>query len=98
MLRLYTSHIGTVSLPEGRRFGLRSGTDLLSVISNKCVNVYIYMLRTITCLSIFKVVNLSHRYVLSYVNVLKYLPGTYFMERLINAKLTADRSILMRAL
>ena len=48
------------------------------------------MLPTITCLSIFNIANLSHRYALSYVNILKYLPGTYFMERLIIAKVTVN--------
>ena len=44
-----------------------------------------------------QVANLSHRYVLSYVNILKYLPSTY-MERLIIARVAVDRSVLMSAL
>ena len=57
------------------------------------------MLHTITCLSsIFKIVNLSHRYVLSYVNILKYLPGTYYTERVIIAKVAVDRLVLMNGL
>ena len=74
---------------------LRSGPDLLRVISNKYVNVYMYMSHTITCSSTFEVVYLSHRYVLSYVNILNYLPGSYYMERLIIAKVAVDRSVLM---
>ena len=46
------------------------------------------MLHTITCLSIFKTFNLSHRYVLSYVNILKCLPDTYYTECLIMPKVT----------
>ena len=41
---------------------------------------------TITRLSKFKVVNLSHKYVLSYVNITKYLPDTYYKECLIMVK------------
>jgi len=50
------------------------------------------------CFSIFQIVDLSHRYVLSYVNILKYVPGTYYMERLIISKVTVDRSVLISAL
>ena len=37
-------------------------------------------------------------YVLSYVNILKYLTGTYYMERLIIVKVAVDRLVLMSAL
>ena len=59
-----------------------------------------YTLHTINfCLSIFQIVNLSHRYVLCYdVNILKYLSDTYYMECLIMTKVTIDRSILILVL
>ena len=50
--------------------------------------VHTYMLPTITCLSIFKIINLSHRYALSYVNILKNHPDTYYMGSLIMTKVT----------
>ena len=95
-IRLKRVRTRTVSLPDTTASHYCTGS--LRVISIKHVNVHIYMLPIITCLSIFKVVNLSYRYVLSCVNILKYLPGTYYMERLIIAKVTIDRSILMSAL
>ena len=84
--------------PRADAMASRSGTIWLRVISIYIINVHICMLLTITCLFTFKVVNLSHRYVLSFVNILKYPPGTYYMERLIIAKVTVDRSIIMSAL
>ena len=91
-------HGQLVTLPEGSRYCLCSGPYLLRDISNKYMNVYIYMLHTVNCSSTFKIVNLSHRHVLSYVNILKYLPGTYYMERLIIAKVAVNRSVLISVL
>ena len=92
------SEVRTVSLVPVAMLRVSVPNNLLRVISNKYVNVYLYMLHTITCLSIFKIVYLSHRYVLSYVNILKYFPGTYHKKRLILAKVTVDRSVLMNTL
>ena len=73
-------------LPEGKCYAAQQRNNLLGVVSIKHVNVHKSMLPTITCLSIFKIVNLSYMYVLSYVNILKYFPDTYYMERPIIAK------------